>query len=100
MRDNNTGNMCGYNTNHSEKICAGMTAIRSITRKFLILNFSNSTKGHFSGNEFYNTNHSKNWVFYIFMAKNCDFGQIFGFLQKVIFVDLEFITAITRKFMK
>ena len=37
-------------------------------------------------------------IFYVFKAKNCDLGQIFGFLQKVIFVDLDLITPITPKF--
>ena len=40
-----------------KKNCAGMTAIRPITQKFLICNFSNSAKGNFCGNDFYNTNH-------------------------------------------
>ena len=37
MSDYNTGIMCGYKTNPSKKFCAGMTAIRPITRKFLEL---------------------------------------------------------------
>ena len=34
-----TGIMCGYKTNHSKKNCAGMTAIRPITRKFFARKF-------------------------------------------------------------
>ena len=68
-----TGIMCGYKTNHSKKNCAGMTAIRPITRKFglwVYLKKKNfrfffrvqntiSAKGHFCGFDFYKTNHSK-----------------------------------------
>ena len=33
-------------------------------------------------------------------ASKSDLGQIFRFLQKVIFADFDLITSITRKFMK
>ena len=35
MRGYETGIICGYKANHSKKNCAGMTAIRPITRKFM-----------------------------------------------------------------
>ena len=65
----NTGIKCGYNMNHSERFCAGLTAIRkSIVRKFFEfckttflrfrLKFTISAKSLFRGNDRYNTNHS------------------------------------------
>ena len=85
-----TGNMCGYTTgimwvyktNHSKQFCAGMTAIRSITRKIFSWKFFTR----------------KLWVY---LKKN-SFRFWFGFkthyLQKVIFADLTFIRPITPKF--
>ena len=71
--DYKTGKMCGYKTNHSKKKCAGMTAIRPVSRKFGLCVYlrkkisrfffrvqnTKSAKGHFCGFDFYKTNHSK-----------------------------------------
>ena len=112
--------MCGYNTNHSKPICAGMPAIRPITlisitpkfyekktRKkffwsktqylqkviFAELTFITSLTQNWSGNDFYNTYHSK-ICFYTYLIKNFRFRQIFRFMQKVI------ITPMTPKFRR
>ena len=78
-----TGIMCGYKTNHSKKNCAGMTAIRPITRKFF-------------ARKFFTRKFLDLWVY----LKKKIFRFCFGFkthyLQKVIFADLTFIRPITR----
>ena len=80
-----TGIMCGYKTNHSKKNCAGMTAIRPITRKFF-------------ARKFFTRKFLDLWVY----LKKKNFRFCFGFkthyLQKVIFADLTFIRPITPKF--
>ena len=79
-----------------------MTAIRPITRKFLIRNFLNFTQGHFCGNDFYYINHSNFWdLFYDLSKKNRDLGPIFGISAKGHFCGFVFYNfSITRKFMK
>ena len=77
----------GFKTHYLQKVIfADLTFIRPITRNW-------------SGNDFYKTNHSKIRIFfYEFKPKIPDLGQIFQFLQKVIFADLTFIRPITPKF--
>ena len=41
---------------------------------------------------------TRKFVIFYLKAKNRDIGQLFRFLQKVIFADLDFITPITAQF--
>ena len=60
-------------------------------------NFSNPTKGHFRGFDFYNTKFENLTFFKYMRCKISVFCGIWRFLQNVIFADLTFIHQVLPK---